>query len=176
MQLPMRIAPRPGAVLLADCSISMVMTDGGGSKRRIDRLAELIAYILMRTRLQALVCFNDRPTEIPLEGHLLLPEPAGTTALERALDHVRTIVPRPRSVIVVSDGQPNSETQALDAARALQPLPIDAYYCGAEGDQAALAFMERLATLNGGRWGQFSLAEPLLLGEEIRRQISYRGR
>lgn len=174
MHSPMRLTPRAGAVLLADCSISMALTDGGDGKRRIDRLAELIAYILQRTRLQGLVCFNDRPLEIALEGHLLLPEPDGTTALDLALDYVRTISPRPSSAIVVSDGQPNSEILALEAARSLQPMPIDAYYCGAEGDGPALAFMEQLARVGGGRWGRFDLAEPRQLGEEIRLQITHR--
>jgi len=143
-------------------------------KRRIDRLAELIAYILTRTRLQALVCFHERPIEIPLTGHLKLPEPEASTALHLALLHVCRLDPRPQRVIVVTDGAPNSEEHAIRAAQQLQPMPIDVYYCGEEGDPAALGFIERLARVGGGKWGHFELNEPKLLGEEIRLQITQR--
>lgn len=170
-----RAQVKPGVVLLADCSMSMSYHDQvGNPKRRIDGLADLLVYILQRTRLQGLVCFNERPIEVPLAGHIKLPEPSGGTALDLALWHIRGMVPRPTRVIVITDGEPNSEDLALAAARALQPMPIDAYYVGPEGNTPALAFMERLAKIGGGRWGEFDLTEPMRLGEEIRLQITHR--
>lgn len=170
-----RAQVRPGVVLLADCSTSMLERDDPrNSKRRIDGLADLLVYILQRTRLQGLVCFHERPIEVPLEGHIKLPKCEASTALHLALAHVRTIVPRPTRIVLITDGEPNSEEQALAAARILQPMPIDAYYVGPEGNHVALAFMECLAKISGGRWGEFDLTEPHLLGEEIRLQITHR--
>jgi hypothetical protein len=167
--------PQTGAVFLADCSYSMEEVDGHGTDRRIDRLARVLAYILARTRLQALVCFNDIPTEAALKGRVLLPEPTGGTALHLALDYVGGIAPKPLRCIVLSDGVPNDVDLALAAARRLRPIVIDAYFVGADGDALALDFMRRLSACGGagGAWGHFDLSETELVGAEVVLRITH---
>lgn len=182
-KLPQQRVVEPGSVLVADCSLSMSTVDGArgfggfapiGAKRRIDNLAKVLGYLLSRTRLQALVCFNDCPIELELQGRLVLPEPDGGTALHLALEYVGGLAPKPRRVIVLCDGHPNVPLWALDAAARLRPTPIDAYFVGEDGDAEALAFMEQLARAGGpgGSWGRYDMTETNLLGEELRLRIT----
>lgn len=177
-----------GAVVLADCSYSMAMVDdpvtgieawSGSGPRRIERLAKVLAYVLTYTRLQALVAFGDAPVELPVSGRVALPEPAGGTALDLALEHAARMRPRPVKVMVLTDGQPNSPVDALRAARLLKPMVIDAFFVGAEGDVGALAFLAELAGCGGpgGKSGRFDLFEPLKVAETIRLRLTdQRGR
>ena len=177
-------AIKPGSVLVADCSLSMSWVDSPegvyvtgapvGSMRRIDNLARVLAWLLSRTRLQALVCFNDAPYEVELAGRIRLPQPDGGTALHLALRHVAGLQPRPARVIVLSDGCPNVPEWALGEARALRPMPIDAYYVGPDGQSEPIAFMEQLAKAGGpgGRWGRYDMAEVAKVGEELRLRIT----
>lgn len=169
-----RLVPAVGAVLLADISDSMNDRDSGpAGPRRIDRLAKVLDYILTRVRVQRLICFNDMPVEVPLVGQVALPEAGGSTALSVALEHVRGIQPRPERVILLSDGMPNSIELALDAARLLRPMVLDAYYVGPEAWQPGLDFMRAVSAAcgPGGKSGHFSLAEPVLLGQEVERRL-----
>lgn len=169
---------RPGTVLLADCSGSMTTIDNppavGLGARRIERLAEILGYLLSRVRLQGLVCFADLPEEILLEGHVAIPEPAGGTALHLALRHVLEMRPRPVRVIVICDGEPDDAGQALLAARLLRPAPIDAYFCGNDRDVFAADFMRKLAEAGGpgGRWGKFDLSQTQAIAEQLRLRIA----
>ena len=165
---------RPGAVLLADLSGSMAFSDFPDTLRRVDRLAQVLSYVLSRVRLQALVGFNDWPFVVELGASVRLPEPEGGTALHLALDSVAGMLPVPERVIVLSDGVPNDVEWALAAARTLRPMPIDAYFCGREGDLAALEFMKQLAEAGGpgGRWDRWSLSQPSLVAEELRLRIA----
>lgn len=170
---------RPGTVLLADCSGSMVTVDNppavGQGARRIDRLAEILGYLLSRVRLQALVCFADTPEEeILLAGHVAIPEPYGGTALHLALRHVLEMRPRPVRVIVICDGEPDDPGQALLAARLLRPAPLDAYFCGNDRDVFAADFMRRLSEAGGpgGRWGRFDLSQTQAIAEQLRLRIA----
>lgn len=169
-----RLTPAVGAVLLADISDSMNYRDSGGSgPRRIDRLAKVLDYILTRFRVQRLICFNDLPIEVELLGRVVLPEAGGSTALDVALEHVRGITPSPSRLIVISDGIPNHVERALQVARLLRPMVIDAYYVGPEAYDDGLRFMRQLAAAGapGGQAGHFSLERPLLLGQEVERRL-----
>ena len=174
-----RLAPQVGAVILADISSSMETQDQMGrdgfgmGERRIDRLARVLDYILTRYRVQRLICFHDLPIEIELVGKIALPEPAGSTNLTLALEHVRSIVPVPDRLILISDGIPNSPETALAVARLLRPMIIDAYYVGPDRDYGGGAFMNQLAACGGpgGRSGHFDMADPLLLGREVEERL-----
>jgi hypothetical protein len=170
-------AAKPGAVLLADTSFSMNTRDTLGGLRRIDHLAQVLGYLLSRVRLQALICFNTSAQEIALGGtQIKLPEPDGGTALELPLMMAAEIRPKPTKVIVLCDGEVNNQVAALAAARALRPIPIDAYYCGPDGpdSRAALEFMRRLSEAGGegGQSGKFKLGDHTQIGEALRLRIA----
>ena len=181
LQAPRRVqrpaSPIADAVILADISESMSERDGVRGERmplrRIDRLAKVLDYLLVRVRVRSLICFNDLPVEVPLVGRVALPEPAGSTGLDVALRHLKALVPRPAKVIVISDGMPNSVDDALATAHALYPTVIDAYYVGPDNLTAATGFMALLAAAGGpgGRSGNFDMLDPVLLGSELHRRL-----
>lgn len=175
-QVPIR-----DAVIVADVSGSMDFRDGPVvsefSPRRIDRLAKVLDYLLTRVRARMLICFNDVPIEVPLAGRVALPEPGGGTNLTLALDHVGCLVPKPQRVLVISDGIPDVDVTALQAARALRPMVIDAYYVGADDFGDAKKFMADLAAAGGpgGRSGNFDMLDPVLLGSELEQRLRLTG-
>lgn len=167
------------AVILADVSSSMEERDEGSprheflSPRRIDRLAKVLDYLLTRVRVRSLICFNDLPVEIALAGKIVLPEPAGGTNLHGALEYIAGLAPRPEKLFVITDGMPNNTELALEWAKLLRPMAIDAYYVGPEGFSVALDFMQALARAGGpgGRSGSFDMIDPVLLGQELQRRL-----
>lgn len=174
--------PVQDAVILADISDSMNTRDGSPGERmplrRIDRLAKVLDYLLVRVRVRSLICFADVPVEVPLTGRVALPEPAGSTNLALALEHVAGLVPRPARVIIITDGMPNSMPLALSCARALAPTVLDCYYVGPEGFDVALRFVADLAASGGpgGRSGHFDMLDPVLLGSELHKRLLLGGR
>ncbi len=132
-------------VILADTSGSMA--DRAGSKTKIEILREAVATSweslhpsrrrLFRFDSTALGCYS--PDE--------LTEPGGGTALDAGLRMAGGI--DPGRVIVISDGLPNDDAAALDAADALR-CRIDVIYCGPDSDAGAIAFMRRLARTGCG--------------------------
>ena len=166
---------RPGPVLLADCSGSMARLDGG-PLRRIERLAQVLANLLGRVRLEALIAFSDHVREIPLVGRISLPSPSGGTALHLALDYVADLTPMPTRLFVLSDGVPDWPDNALDVARRrIHPMPIEAFYIGPDEDERALRFMRDLASCGGpgSSWGHYDLKQPELIAEDIRLRIAH---
>lgn len=165
------LALRPGAIMVADVSSSMAARDNPLSPlRRIDHLAAVMGQILSRVRLQRFLCFSSTVVEIPLEGHISLPEPSGSTALEFPFLYIQSeVTPPPARIIVLCDGEPNNEDRALDAAAMLAPIPIDAYFVGNDRDHRAIDFMRRLSAAGGpgGRTGRFDLAKTDLLANEV---------
>lgn len=128
-------------VVLADVSGSM--SEPVGHKRKIDILREALHYALNGG--EELIAFASTPTGAT---PATLPEPAGSTALHLAL--VEANRHSPRKTLVISDGRPDDESRALDAAAALSGT-IDVIYCGPDDDQQAIAFMRRLARIGGGQ-------------------------
>jgi hypothetical protein len=163
---------KAGAVLVADTSSSMSTRDTLGGLRRIDHLAQILGYLLSRVRLQALICFNSAPQVIELGPKIQLPEPSGGTFLQPPLAIAREM--RPTRVIVLCDGQVYDEEAALRAAARLRPVPIDAYYCGSDGDRNAIEFMRRLAAAGGegGQSGKVKLGDHHQIGEALRLRIA----
>lgn len=165
-----RFTLEKGCVLVADCSYSMGTFTASG-KRRIDHLASVLGYVLSRVKLQKLVCFNSIPFEIDIGPRIKLPEPDGGTALDLALVHVLEMEAVPERVIVLCDGQPNDAEGALEVAGELRQLgvPIDAYFCGDDGDPG-VAFMAKLAAAGapGGRSGRYKFGDDMALGEVLR--------
>lgn len=172
------VAPMMGAVILADVSSSMDDRDGSQfgmnlPPRRIDRLAQVLDYLLKRVRVQALIGFSDFPEEILLSGRVVLPEPHGGTGLDVAMEYVFGLRPRAERLFVLSDGWPNNPRKALEWAKRLRPMVIDAYYIGPDGLDAGAEFMRQLASAGGpgGKSGHFDMFDPTLLGSELHRRL-----
>lgn len=134
-------------VILVDISGSMSARDARGGKSRIEVAQEELA------RLQAslpgklaIIAFSHDTMFVP-SGKL--PDSMGTTNLAGALRFARVAdgIPDMR-FIVISDGQPDDERDALDEAR-LYRNRIDTVYVGPEGE-AGQVFLNRLARIKGG--------------------------
>lgn len=171
-----KLPPSSDSVLLCDTSASMGDSDTRGGRRRIDHLAEILADVLRRVRVRSLMTFDDWVREIPLGQSMDLPAPSGSTALHLALDAVGDMVPRPAELVLITDGEPNSEDWALEIAeRRLKRVVITAYYVGPEGDYAAMAFLSRLARCGaeGSAATYHSLAQVKQLAHSIVLQITH---
>ena len=161
-----------GATILCDTSGSMGFTDTWTGRRRIDHLAEVLAYVLGRTKAQSLLSFNDHVREHKLVSAISLEEPRGGTDLALALDHLAEM-PAPTSLHILTDGSPNEPTLALEAMDRLQakwgPVPMHAYYCGDDANDKPKAFLEQLMRRSGpgSSWGSHSLSQPKRLGAEM---------
>lgn len=130
-------------VILADVSSSM--QERAGARRKIDLLREALDSVWAAIPDGRLIAFASIPTEVQRPSDL--PAPAGSTALDRAIEAAQLL--RPRKTIVISDGQPDSEEDSLAAAGKLTGL-IEAIYCGPDSDRGAIDFLRRLAAIGGG--------------------------
>jgi hypothetical protein len=165
--------PQSGAVLLCDTSTSMCSIDTpGGVKRRIDHLAEVLAGVLSKVRVAHLLTFDTYVRELPLGTQIQIEPPSGSTALHLALEFVSELPGEISQLILLTDGSPDNDVLALAAMQRLQharPMLVRAYYCGAEGDRVAMAFLQRLIALAapGSTVGRFNLSEPLKVTGEL---------
>lgn len=153
--------PLNAEVIVVDRSGSMASNAFEG-KSAIDCVREALKSFTGRAHVLA---FDDRVEEVPCDA---IPNPRGGTDLALALRH---LIPRePIHVLVMCDGQPDSNKQAFDAAKELaQQCIIDTLYIGPENDTQAVEFMRELAAVGHGRFNIFSLTtkSPLLLGESV---------
>jgi hypothetical protein len=133
------------SLLLLDCSSSM----GGRirtGERRIDKLRNIVDE-LRTTHHVPLAAFG--PFGQGTELVETVPEPSGMTPLHRAIEYGR--MAEANHLIVVTDGIPDSKTQALAEARAFGH-PIDVFYIGDGNDEGA-QFCAELARVTGGKSG-----------------------
>lgn len=133
-------------VVLFDRSGSMDNHDGPGGRMRwtvaVDELEKLQAA---NPGQVGLVQFDDTAEFVP--GGV--PDmPRGGTDLAGALDYVKRMDGLV-SFVVVSDGYPDSPTDALYAASSFTSR-IDCVYVGPEHDARAAEFMRKLAGEHGG--------------------------
>jgi hypothetical protein len=172
-----------GAVLLCDTSASMGWQDTWTGKRRIDHLAEVLAYVLSKTRVQVLCSFNSIVREHKLTTSVSLEEPSGGTDLALALRWCRNeVAPEPEQLLILSDGQPNDPDNAIRAMRMLMAAwgkpPVHCYFCGDDNDAPAKAFLAQLAAMGGpgSSMDSFNLATPKRLAENLVLRITHEGR
>jgi Mg-chelatase subunit ChlD len=132
----------PGAPVVILCDTSGSMDEAAGCRRKIDHLREALESVWGSGPV---LVFSSSVSRLDALAHL--PAPSGGTALHLGLDAAGEL--RPRKTIVISDGQPDSEADALTAADRL-PGAIDVIYCGPDSDALAVAFMRRLARAGGG--------------------------
>jgi hypothetical protein len=132
-------------VMLIDTSGSMdEICQGAGRKRRIDILKEAIASIGWQD--YQLVCFNFQV--VPIQDVRDICEPCGGTALHRAIDYAASLYPS--QTLVISDGEPEDEYEAIRAAKKLSGT-ISTLYVGDDNNKEAIAFMAKLAKLGCGK-------------------------
>jgi len=131
-------------MLVLDISGSMAQRVGGSSDRKIDILERAVAQLPWQT--YHILLFNSATQWWSGGG---MPLPSGGTAMHIALAVVKDL--RPRTTLVVSDGEPDDERQTLAAAKKLSGV-INTLYIGSDDNQAAISFMRRLARLGCGHF------------------------
>lgn len=133
-------------IVIVDVSGSMDAHDSRGGRSRYDvaceELRNLQAHLPGKI---AVVTFSDNVEFCP---HGLPIYQGGGTDLAQALRFIQVADGTVR-FIVISDGQPNDETQALAVARKLTST-IDCIYVGPEIEYGGARFLEELARAAGG--------------------------
>jgi hypothetical protein len=128
--------------LLLDTSGSMSM-ECKGKDRRIDVLRKAIEALDWQS--YRLFTFDSFCVEISNPSGLWAT--GGGTALDLGLKEIAKL--NPSQAVVISDGEPNNEQDALTAAGLLSGT-ISTVYIGDDTDKSAIAFMRKLATLGCG--------------------------
>jgi hypothetical protein len=152
------------AVILVDISGSMNSTDARGGKSRYDVAQEELAALQASLPGKLAIISFSYETQFVPSGNL--PGTQGSTNLAGALKYARVAdsIPDMR-FIVISDGKPDDEYEALTEAR-LYKNRIDTVYVGPESG-GGRAFLKKLAALNGGQ----TMVKPKL--EELATGITY---
>lgn len=134
-------------VIIVDTSGSMAACDSRGGQSRYDVACEELKNLQgsLPGKL-ALLSFSDDvlfcPSGIPHNYE-------GGTKLAHALKFAKVADVTGMRFIVISDGQPDSEEEALKVARTYK-AKIDTIYVGPEGGEGQ-AFLRRLAKASGGQ-------------------------
>ena len=149
------------AVLLVDMSGSMGVHDARGGRSRYDAAEDELRTLQAQFPGKvAVIAFSDQaefcPTGVPIRM-------GGNTNLAAALRFVKPVDGLAR-VIVISDGEPDSESEALSVARTFTSR-IDVVYIGPEIGGSGREFLERLAKASGGTF--VSSDAPGLLADSV---------
>ena len=137
-------------IVLVDTSSSMQAMDAPGGKTRYDaacaELANLqatipgkVAVISFASTGDVIFCPNGQPFNLE-----------GGTGLASALEFAKIADVPDMRFVVISDGQPDSEREALKVA-ATYLNRIDAIFVGPEDDQRGRSFLAKLASAKGGQ-------------------------
>lgn len=148
------------SLLLVDCSGSM---DGRirSGLRKIDALRNVVKD-LRETHPVPVAAFGfNRSPQVRVVD--VVPEPEGGTPIHDAIDFGR--VEGATHLVLVTDGQPDSESRAFSAARAFGH-PIDVFYIG-DGNDFGADFAQRLAAATGGTANITDLGAPKQLTTAI---------
>lgn len=136
------------AIIIVDTSSSMAACDSRGGKSRYDVACEELRILQMNLPGKlALLSFSDDvifcPNGIPFDY-------GSMTDLAKALKFAKMgDLASGMRFIVISDGEPNSEEEALKVATTYRNR-IDSIFVGPEGSSGA-SFLKRLAKASGGQ-------------------------
>jgi hypothetical protein len=130
--------------LLVDISGSMLSPIGDTTMSKFDHAQIAVDDVLAHNPKIRVVAFDSWPREV--KGGKL-PQPAGSTCMGDALEYVAKF--RPQKTIIVSDGLPDDEQGARDAAEKMTGR-IDTIYCGPDG-HPAITFLRSLCRIGCGR-------------------------
>jgi hypothetical protein len=131
------------SLLLVDCSGSMTYATATG-ERRIDALRKVVDEI-RKTHNVPVASFGHKGNNVALVNDSI-PEPGGSTPIDRAIAFGQA--QEATHLMIVTDGEPNSEAAAFDAARAFGGR-IDCFFVGDPNTRGA-QFCAELAKLTGG--------------------------
>ena len=147
----------------------VILADVSGSMRgnKIERLKRELLKLWPDLGHAKLVAFADYPEWI--EGPNALPPTGGGTDLAAALKLAAGAWPS--EVVVISDGLPRDEQEALDAAQTI-PGTISVLFIGDEGDARGADFMRRLALVGGGMFAHKDLAKSMSIEGTIRGMLA----
>lgn len=148
------------AIILIDTSGSMETIDSGFTTSRYDRACDELAT-LQKTLPGKIGVINFSTIAIFCPGGR--PELLGAgTNLARALTFVHVADNCGISFIVISDGHPDSEREALEEAKKFKS-PISCIHIGTEGGDGS-RFLRDLAAASGGKFGAHAAAQDLAIG------------
>lgn len=148
------------AIIIIDTSGSMEIVDSGCTSSRYDRAcAELAKLQKSMPGKIGVINFSSVAIFCPGGKPELL---AGGTDLARALKFVHVADNCGISFIVISDGKPDSEQEALKEARRFKS-PISCIHIGPEGGDGS-RFLRDLAAASGGKFGAHAAAQDLAIG------------
>jgi hypothetical protein len=145
--------------VLADVSWSMEEIDRGtGSERksRFDLLKKALADLPKDVRILA---FNESVREVASLSEIRL---GGGTSLHVAIEAAARL--SPVRTIIVSDGEPDSESLAHKALESLTGL-VDVVYCGSPDNVKARKFLESLA--REGQGGYYETGDTLDVDKQL---------
>lgn len=135
-------------IVLVDVSGSMEAHDSRGGQRRYDvACAELAKLQASNSGKIGVIAFSDEPIFVPGGVPPLI---GSGTALHKALRFARVADVAGIRFVIISDGIPDSQEDALHEA-AQYHARIDCIHVGPESDRASRAFLERLASAHGGK-------------------------
>lgn len=139
-----------GQALLLDCSGSMEILefDGETHKPRVEFLNDILTSFSSTRRFRFGSDCKEDTSRGPVKADM------GGTRLGKALMHLKE--QGVHHVILITDGQPDSEEAAIAAAKGLK---IDAYFVGGKNDTVAKDFLRRLCNSSGGTFGATSITE-----------------
>jgi hypothetical protein len=144
------------SILLADCSGSMHGIIRSG-ERRIDALRKIWTE-LSETHPVPTVAFgtSSRDSLTFIDRGMSLPEPCAGTPIHTAIRYAKAN--GATHIVLITDGQPDSETAAFAAADEFGH-PIDCFYIG-DGDDSGARFTRELAARTGGTANLADLLKP----------------
>lgn len=131
------------SVILFDVSLSMNELLQSG-ERKIDILRSV--FRRPKADNEIAIAFSSSAAIIP--DFASIPHPNGNTNLAQAISLAATY--KPRTTLVISDGMPDSQDEALSAAQKLTGV-INCLFIGNEDDKCAIAFMKKLSRLGCGQ-------------------------
>lgn len=155
-------------IVLLDVSASMTIEDhlDGNSryKKACNQLAKLQAE---NSGKVCLICFDDKQT---FEPSGIARWPTGSTDVAGALSYVHRADGLGLKFILISDGEPNDEAEALRVARTFKSK-IHTVYIGPEGGYGA-DFLKRLSAATGGQFSNSGTAGIGQLSQTVQNLLS----
>lgn len=134
-------------IALVDVSASMQSPDAPGGASRYDAACrELATLQANHPGKLGVIAFSTSPVFCPGGQPPML---SGGTDLAGALDYAH-LVDGLCALVVISDGEPDSPSAALAAARRYTESQISTVYVGPEGGPGS-AFLAKLAAASGGQ-------------------------
>jgi Mg-chelatase subunit ChlD len=137
------------AILLIDTSGSMDQKDSrGGKSRYAVACEEMNALQVALPGKIGIIAFSSDVSFCPSGIATFY---GGGTDLAKALKFMKTIDSIPgEKFVLISDGQPDSPSEALDVAKTYKN-PISVIYVGPESNPQGRQFLQKLASVTGGK-------------------------